>query len=155
MIKIQTAIFLVLFLLSACVDKNINEEEKSHLEKDTNSAFFILTDIKYAVIISPHEKTVASIKQTFSDTNDFYISVDDYLFYINQAREIFKKQNIMVIEKTTSDTIDFQISNCITESHIPTDNNWEILLFNGYDYHVVSKITDLETEIEKCKKVKY
>ncbi len=151
--KLNTLLILIVIFFIAC-----NKKEKKSIKNRTSENIEIskkITDTlritnKCAVIFEPTANSIDKQKKEVGE-EDFYISADDYLFYLNESNKFLEKQKIKIAH-TKNDKILKFVSNDKSETIIKLNSEketWGIYLF---DPKRKPKKIDMTTTEEEFKK---
>jgi hypothetical protein len=146
--KNYKSIFLSLFTLISCnqivnnKEENLNTEttisekkvENNKIENTETSKEKIDTIViknQTAIIIEPTDKQIEKRKKEVGE-EDFYIAADDYMWYLNESTETFRKNKLNVLNIKNGKTIKFEMengNNAILELN-GEEELWQIYLFD-------------------------
>lgn len=157
-------ISLALFALISCTQKVHNSEENvnsvttvsekkvenkkiKNTETAENQIDTIIIKNQTAVIIEPTARQIDKRKKILGE-EDFYIVADDYMFYLNQSIETFRKNKLQVLNVKTGSIMKFEMengNNVILESY-EDGELWQIYLFDPQFKPKKIDMTDSENE---------
>lgn len=157
-------ISLALFTLISCTQKvNHNEENLNRIttisgkkvenKKNENTEIAknkidtIIIKNQIAIIIEPTDKQIDKRKKAVGE-EDFYIGADDYMFYLNESIETFRKNKLKVLNIKNGKIIKFEMengNNAILELN-DEDELWQIYLFEPKLKPKKIDMTDSENE---------
>lgn len=157
-------ITLALFILVFCnqkvnhIEENLNSvttisEKKNeikkteHIETSKNKIDTIIIKNQIAIIIEPTEKQIEKRKKEVGE-EDFYIGADDYMFYLNESIESFRKNKLKVLNVKNGNIIMFEMetgNNAILKLNDEKEL-WQIYFFDPKLRPKKIDITDSENE---------
>ncbi|WP_281299164.1 hypothetical protein [Flavobacterium limnophilum] len=164
MMKNYKLVFLAIFTLISCnqivnqKEDNLNSvttiSEKKVANKKTDNAEIsknridtIVIKNQTAIIIEPTDKQIEKRKKEVGE-EDFYIGTDDYMWYLNESTEAFRKNKLNVLKIKNGKIIKFEMengNNAILELS-GEDELWQIYLFDPKLKPKKIDMTDSENE---------
>jgi len=142
---------LIVFFTIGCNSQSTMKTETSDLNKYNIDTNILIVKSKCAVIYNPDTLKIKELKK--SDSNGFYISTNDVMFYISQIHDFLVKKQINVIE-TKCRYIDFYKDKKIFKQFDLSgiDKTWGLILYNGIDKPIESDLTNFELDFNKIMK---
>lgn len=164
MMKNYKLVFLAIFTLISCnqivnqKEDNLNSvttiSEKKVANKKTDIAEIsknridtIVIKNQTAIIIEPTDKQIEKRKKEVGE-EDFYIGADDYMWYLNESTETFRKNKLNVLNIKNGKIIKFEMengNNAILELS-GEEELWQIYLFDPKLKPKKIDMTDSENE---------
>ena len=164
MMKNYKLVFLAIFTLISCnqivnhKEGNLNSvttiSEKKVANKKTDNAEIsknridtIVIKNQTAIIIEPTDKQIEKRKKEVGE-EDFYIGADDYMWYLNESTETFRKNKLNVLNIKNGKIIKFEMengNNAILELS-GEEELWQIYLFDPKLKPKKIDMTDSENE---------
>ena len=164
MMKNYKLVFLAIFTLISCTqivnqkEDNLNSvttiSEKKVANKKTDIAEIsknridtIVIKNQTAIIIEPTDKQIEKRKKEVGE-EDFYIGADDYMWYLNESTETFRKNKLNVLNIKNGKIIKFEMengNNAILELS-GEEELWQIYLFDPKLKPKKIDMTDSENE---------
>jgi hypothetical protein len=123
-------------------NKKIDDTEISKNKIDT-----IVIKNQIAIIIEPTDKQIEKRKKAVGE-EDFYIGADDYMWYLNESTETFRKNKLNVLNIKNGKIIKFEMengNNAILELN-EEEELWQIYLFDPKLKPKKIDMTDSENE---------
>jgi hypothetical protein len=162
--KSYKSVFLVFFTLISCnqivnhkednldsvttiSEKKVENKKNDNAEISKNRIDTIVVKNQSAIIIEPTDKQIEKRKKEVGE-EDFYIGADDYMWYLNESTETFRKNKLNVLNIKNGKTIKFEMengNNAILELN-GEDELWQIYLFNPKLKPKKIDMTDSENE---------
>lgn len=162
--KNNKSVFLAFFTLISCnqivnhKEDNLDSvttisEKKVENKKNDNAGISknridtIVVKNQTAIIIEPTDKQIEKRKKEVGE-EDFYIGADDYMWYLNESTETFRKNKLNVLNIKNGKTIKFEMengNNAILELN-GEDELWQIYLFDPKLKPKKIDMTDSENE---------
>jgi hypothetical protein len=162
--KSYKSVFLVFFTLISCnqivnhkednldsvttiSEKKVENKKNDNAEISKNRIDPIVVKNQSAIIIEPTDKQIEKRKKEVGE-EDFYIGADDYMWYLNESTETFRKNKLNVLNIKNGKTIKFEMengNNAILELN-GEDELWQIYLFNPKLKPKKIDMTDSENE---------
>ncbi|WP_281635804.1 hypothetical protein [Flavobacterium marginilacus] len=162
--KNYKSVFLAFFTLISCnqivnhKEDNLDSvttisEKKVEIKKNDNAEISknridtIVVKNQTAIIIEPTDKQIEKRKKEVGE-EDFYIGADDYMWYLNESTETFRKNKLNVLNIKNGKTIKFEMengNNAILELN-GQDELWQIYLFDPKLKPKKIDMTDSENE---------
>jgi hypothetical protein len=162
--KSYKSVFLVFFTLISCTqivnhkednldsvttisEKKVENKKNDNAEISKNRIDTIVVKNQSAIIIEPTDKQIEKRKKEVGE-EDFYIGADDYMWYLNESTETFRKNKLNVLNIKNGKTIKFEMengNNAILELN-GEDELWQIYLFNPKLKPKKIDMTDSENE---------
>ena len=125
-----------------------NENRKAeNTETSKNVIDTIIVKSQIAIIIEPTEKQIEKRKKEVGE-EDFYIGADDYMWYLNESTETFRKNKLNVLNIKNDKIIKFEMengNNAILELN-KKNELWQIYLFDPKLKPKKIDMTDSENE---------
>jgi hypothetical protein len=128
-------------------EKKVENKKNDNAEISKNRIDTILVKNQTAIIIEPTDKQIEKRKKEVGE-EDFYIGADDYMWYLNQSTETFRKNKLNVLKIKNGKTIKFEMengNNAILELN-GEDELWRIYLFDPKLKPKKIDMTDSENE---------
>ena len=126
--------------------KNENRKSENN-ETSKNVIDTIIIKSQIAIIIEPTEKQIEKRKKEVGE-EDFYIGADDYMWYLNESTETFRKNKLNVLNIKNDKIIKFEMengNNAILELN-GENELWQIYLFDPKLKPKKIDMTDSENE---------
>jgi hypothetical protein len=162
--KSYKSVFLVFFTLISCnqivnhkednldsvttiSEKKVENKKNDNAEISKNRIDTIVVKNQSAIIIEPTDKQIEKRKKEVGE-EDFYIGADDYMWYLNESTETFRKNKLNVLNIKNGKTIKFEMengNNAILELN-GEDELWQIYLFDPKLKPKKIDMTDSENE---------
>jgi GTP cyclohydrolase III len=162
--KNYKAVFLAFFILISCnqivnhkednldsvttiSEKKVENKKNDNAEISKNGIDTIVVKNQTAIIIEPTNKQIEKRKKEVG-AEDFYIGADDYMWYLNESTETFRKNKLNVLNIKNGKTIKFEMqngNNAILELN-GEDELWQIYLFDPKLKPKKIDMTDSENE---------
>ena len=111
-------------------EKKVENKKNDNAEISKNRIDTIVVKNQTAIIIEPTDKQIEKRKKEVGE-EDFYIGADDYMWYLNESTETFRKNKLNVLNIKNGKTIKFEMengNNAILELN-GEDELWQIYLF--------------------------
>lgn len=127
--------------------KKVENKKNDNAEISKNRIDTIVVKNQTAIIIEPTDKQIEKRKKEVGD-EDFYIGADDYMWYLNESTETFRKNKLNVLSIKNGKTIKFEMengNNAILELN-GEDELWQIYLFDPKLKPKKIDMTDSENE---------
>ena len=127
--------------------KKIENKKNDNAEISKNRIDTIVIKNQTAIIIEPTDKQIEKRKKEVGE-EDFYIGADDYMWYLNESSETFRKNKLNVLNIKNGKTIKFEMengNNVILELN-GEDELWQIYLFDPKMKPKKIDMTDSESE---------
>ena len=142
-------IILIMTFLIGCNSQS-NLKNKSFDSSKIISHSLIVKN-KCAVIYKPNDLKIKTyIKK---DSNGFYNSSNDAVYYISQTREFLKQNNTKIIEIDLNYIDFYKDNNLLKHFDLSGDNkSWGIILYNGIDEPIESDLSYNEEDFNKVMK---
>jgi hypothetical protein len=128
-------------------EKKVENKKNDNAEISKNRIDTIVVKNQTAIIIEPRDKQIEKRKKEVGE-EDFYIGADDYMWYLNESTETFRKNKLNVLNIKNSKTIKFEMengNNAILELN-GEDELWQIYLFDPKLKSKKIDMTDSENE---------
>ena len=128
-------------------EKKVENKKIGNTETSKNKIDTIVIKNQTAIIIEPTDKQIEKRKKEVGE-EDFYIGADDYMWYLNESTETFRKNKLNVLNIKNSKTIKFEMengNNAILELN-GEDELWQIYLFDPKLKPKKIDMTDSENE---------
>ena len=112
-------------------EKKVENKKIGNTETSKNKIDTIVIKNQTAIIIEPTDKQIEKRKKEVGE-EDFYIGADDYIWYLNESTETFRKNKLNVLNIKNGKTIKFEMengNNAILELN-GEDELWQIYLFD-------------------------
>jgi len=162
--KNYKSIFLALFTLISCNQvvnhneenlnsvktisgKKVENRKIENTETCKNKIDTIVIKKQIAIIVEPTDKQIEKRKKAIGE-EDFYIGADDYMFYLNESTETFRKNKLKVLNIKNGKIIKFEMengNNAILELN-DEDELWQMYLFDPKLKPKKIDMTDSENE---------
>jgi urease beta subunit len=162
--KNYKSIFLSLFILISCnqivnnkeenknaettiSEKKIENKKIGNTETSKDKIDTIVIKNQTAIIIEPTDKQIEKRKKEVGE-EDLYIGSDNYMWYLNESTETFRKNKLNVLNIKNGKTIKFEMengNNIILELN-GEDELWQIYLFDPKLKPKKIDMTDSENE---------
>jgi hypothetical protein len=127
--------------------KKVENKKIENTETNKNKIDTIIIKNQIAIIIEPTDKQIEKRKKAVGE-EDFYIGADDYMFYLNESTETFRKNKLQVLNIKNGKIIKFEMengNNAILELN-QEDELWQIYLFDPKLKPQKIDMTDSENE---------
>jgi hypothetical protein len=127
--------------------KKVENKKIENTETNKNKIDTIIIKNQIAIIIEPTDKQIEKRKKAVGE-EDFYIGADDYMFYLNESTETFRKNKLQVLNIKNGKIIKFEMengNNAILELN-QEDELWQIYLFDPKLKPKKIDMTDSENE---------
>ncbi len=164
MMKNYKSVFLAFFTLISCnqiinhkednldsvttiLEKKVENNKNDTVEISKNRIDTIVVKNQTAIIIEPTDKQIEKRKKEVGE-QDFYIGADDYIWYLNESYEIFRKNKLNVLNIKNDKIIKFEMkngNNTILELNGESEL-WQIYLFDPNLKPKKIHMTDSENE---------
>ncbi|WP_298145576.1 hypothetical protein [Flavobacterium sp.] len=161
-----TSVFLAVFTLFSCnqvvnhkednsesvttiSEKKVENKEKDTSEFSKNSIDTIVFKDQTAIIIEPTDRRIEERIREIGE-EDFYTGADDYMWYLSESYETFRKNNLPVLKIKTDKIIKFVMENgnyAIVDL-TRDDELWQVYLFNPRLKPKKISMTDSENEFK-------
>jgi hypothetical protein len=128
-------------------EKKVENKKKDNAEISSNRIDTIVVKNQTAIIIEPTDKQIEKRKKEVGE-EDFYIGAGDYMWYLNESTETFRKNKLNVLNIKNGKTIKFEMengNNAILELN-GEDELWQIYLFDPKLKPKKIDMTDSENE---------
>jgi hypothetical protein len=128
-------------------EKKVENKKNDNAEISKNRIDTIVVKNQTAIIIEPTDKQIEKRKKEVGE-EDFYIGADDYMWYLNESTETFRKNKLNVLNIKNGKTIKFEMengNNAILELN-GEDELWQIYLFDPKLKPKKIDMTDSENE---------
>ena len=162
--KNYISVFLTLFTLISCnqtvnqkeenlnsittiSEKKVSKKKINNTKSNKNGIDTVVIKNQTAIIIEPTDKQIEKRKREIGE-EDFYIGADDYMWYLNESTETFRKNKLNVLNIKNGKIIKFEMengNNAILELN-GKDELWQIYLFDPKLKPKKIDMTDSETE---------
>ncbi len=162
--KNYKSVFLAIFTLISCnqivkhkednldsvttiSEKKVENKKNDNAEISKNRIDTIVVKNQTAIIIEPTDKQIEKRKKEVGE-EDFYIGADDYMWYLNESTETFRKNKLNVLNIKNGKTMKFEMengNNAILELN-EEDELWQIYLFDPKLKPKKIDMTDSENE---------
>ena len=112
-------------------EKKVENKKIGNTETSKNKIDTIVIKNQTAIIIEPTDKQIEKRKKEVGE-EDFYIGADDYMWYLNESTETFRKNKLNVLSIKNGKIIKFEMengNNAILELN-GKDELWQIYLFD-------------------------
>ncbi|MDD5150735.1 MAG: hypothetical protein PHC28_09730 [Flavobacterium sp.] len=129
------------------LEKKVENKKIGNTETSKDKIDTIVIKNQTAIIIEPTDKQIEKRKKAVGE-EDFYIGVDDYMFYLNESTETFRKNKLKVLNIKSGKIIKFEMetgNNAILELN-DEDELWQIYLFDPKLKPKKIDMTDSENE---------
>jgi hypothetical protein len=127
--------------------KKVGNKKIENTETNKNKIDTIIIKNQIAIIIEPTDKQIEKRKKAVGE-EDFYIGADDYMFYLNESTETFRKNKLQVLNIKNGKIIKFEMkngNNAILELN-QEEELWQIYLFDPKLKPKKIDMTDSENE---------
>ena len=128
-------------------EKKVENKKIGNTETSKNKIDTIVIKNQTAIIIEPTDKQIEKRKKEVGE-EDFYIGADDYMWYLNESTETFRKNKLNVLSIKNGKIIKFEMengNNAILELN-GKDELWQIYLFDPKLKPKKIDMTDSENE---------
>ena len=128
-------------------EKKVENKKNDNAEISKNRIDTIVVKNQTAIIIEPTDTQIEKRKKEVGE-EDFYIEADDYMWYLNESTETFRKNKLNVLNIKNGKTIKFEMengNNAILELN-GEDILWQIYLFDPKLKPKKIDMTDSENE---------
>jgi hypothetical protein len=128
-------------------EKKVENKKIGNTETSKDKIDTIVIKNQTAIIIEPTDKQIEKRKKEVGE-EDFYIGADDYMWYLNESTETFRKNKLNVLNIKNGKTIKFEMengNNAILELN-GEDELWQIYLFDPKLKPKKIDMTDSENE---------
>lgn len=128
-------------------EKKVENKKIGNTETSKDKIDTIVIKNQTAIIIEPTDKQIEKRKKVVGE-EDFYIGADDYMFYLNESNETFRKNKLKVLNIKSGKIIKFEMetgNNAILELN-DEDELWQIYLFDPKLKPKKIDMTDSENE---------
>ena len=162
--KNYISVFLTLFTLISCnqtvnqkeenlnsittiSEKKVSKKKINNTKSNKNGIDTVVIKNQTAIIIEPTDKQIEKRKREIGE-EDFYIGADDYMWYLNESTETFRKNKLNVLNIKNGKIIKFEMengNNAILELN-GKDELWQIYLFDPKLKPKKIDMTDSENE---------
>lgn len=133
--------------VSTISEKKVENKKNGNTETLKIEVDTIVIKSQIAIIIEPTDKQIEKRKKEVGE-EDFYIGADDYMFYLNESSETFRKNKLEVLNIKNGKILNFQLengNNAILELN-DEDELWQIYLFDPKLKPKKIDMTDSENE---------
>nr|WP_315232947.1 hypothetical protein [uncultured Flavobacterium sp.] len=127
--------------------KKVENKKIENTETSKNKIDTIVIKKQIAIIVEPTDKQIEKRKKAIGE-EDFYIGADDYMFYLNESTETFRKNKLKVLNIKNGKIIKFEMengNNAILELN-DEDELWQIFFFDPKLRPKKIDMTDSENE---------
>jgi hypothetical protein len=127
--------------------KKVENKKNDNAEISKNRIETIVMKKQTAIIIEPTDKQIEKRKKEVGE-EEFYIGADDYMWYLNETTETFRKNKLNVLNIKNGKTIKFEMENGNNEilELKGEDEFWQIYLFDPKLKPKKIDMTDSENE---------
>ena len=112
-------------------EKKVSTKKINNTKSSKNGIDTVVIKNQTAIIIEPTDKQIEKRKREIGE-EDFYIGADDYMWYLNESTETFRKNKLNVLNIKNGKIIKFEMengNNAILELN-GKDELWQIYLFD-------------------------
>ena len=128
-------------------EKKVSTKKINNTKSSKNGIDTVVIKNQTAIIIEPTDKQIEKRKKEVGE-EDFYIGADDYMWYLNESTETFRKNKLNVLSIKNGKIIKFEMengNNAILELN-GKDELWQIYLFDPKLKPKKIDMTDSENE---------
>ena len=128
-------------------EKKVSTKKINNTKSSKNGIDTVVIKNQTAIIIEPTDKQIEKRKREIGE-EDFYIGADDYMWYLNESTETFRKNKLNVLSIKNGKIIKFEMengNNAILELN-GKDELWQIYLFDPKLKPKKIDMTDSENE---------